>query len=70
MSSHPVPPHPTPAPPTLAEQKSDFTAEGAPPPHAVSPSKPRQPKGPPPSLPERTANGDAAPGKERRGHTP
>jgi hypothetical protein len=40
------PPHPV--EPTLAEQKSDFTAEGAPPPGKVATSTPEVPPGDPP----------------------
>jgi hypothetical protein len=45
---------PKPAEPTLAEQKSDFTAEGAPPPGKVSTSIPELPPADPPGTPPPT----------------
>lgn len=33
-------PHPPPVPPTLADQKADFTAEGSPPPGKVATTPP------------------------------
>lgn len=39
----PRPPHPAPLPPTLADQKADFTAEGSPPPGKVASTPPLTP---------------------------
>ena len=36
-------PHPAPVPPTLADQKADFTAEGSPPPGKVANTPPLTP---------------------------
>ena len=36
-------PHPAPPPPTLADQKADFTAEGSPPPGKVASTPPLTP---------------------------
>ena len=36
-------PHPAPLPPTLADQKADFTAEGSPPPGKVATTPPLTP---------------------------
>jgi hypothetical protein len=59
MNKPQVPPAPAPEPATLAEQKSDFTAEGSPPPGKVSTSIPVnstvEQKKPAPSAPGRGA---------------
>ena len=43
MPKHVIVPAPAPVPATLAEQKSDFTAEGSPPPGKVSSTTPLTP---------------------------
>jgi hypothetical protein len=58
MSKPAAPAHPTPAKAALAEQKSDFTAEGAPPPGQVSAPTPLPGHDPAHSLPNRKAPAD------------
>jgi hypothetical protein len=69
MPKNKLPPPPPPVPATLTEQKSDFTAEGAPPPGRVATTVPAtlhdEPKASPPAKPKPAARTRAGRGAQR-----